>query len=114
MNGIFSLITFSLFFLLCTSETYANRQLSVLEFTLTEPEYKLEVVLMTIGDEYDFTVYEHGKTYSADTGGEPSFYDWIMAQSDGELPGESYDLPIWYKTYEKDLDAAKAALNFAN
>ena len=53
------------------------------------------------------------KTYSADTGGKPSFYDWIMAQSDGELPGESYDLPIWYTAYEKDLEAAKVALSLS-
>ncbi|MBN58035.1 MAG: hypothetical protein ACJA0I_000016 [Gammaproteobacteria bacterium] len=84
----------------------------VIEWVASLPATE-QVVLMTIGDEYDFTVYEHGKTYSADTGGEPSFYDWIMAQSDGELPGESFDLPIWYKTYEKDLEVAKVALRLS-
>lgn len=63
---------------------------------------------------FDFFLYEGNEAcFHLDTEaeGEKASFEWISALYDDELPGELYDLPVLYKAYNKDLEAAKHVLN---
>lgn len=63
---------------------------------------------------FDFFLYEGNEAcfhLDSEAEGEKASFEWISALYDDELPGELYDLPVLYKAYNKDLEAAKRVLN---
>ncbi len=74
---------------------------------LSTSEHVVEVVKIIAGDEIEFEARLGGHHVSLDSGDTPDLYDWLAAQTDGELPGERYDIPQLYLASGGDLEAAK-------